>query len=197
MLSDGVGTVTSVAIIFAKTKLGMSQIQLIIAAIIVPISAAAGVYFWLFIQRRFSLTTKTMLILICALYTLLPIYGLLGFFAPFGLKHRAEIWVMSVVSGLLLGAIQSYARVMFSDLLPPGRENEFFSLYEITDKGAAWIGPLATAAIADATEELRYAFYLLLVMLLTPVFLTWFVDVRQAKKDAVALSEDTELEQMT
>ncbi|KAI8053902.1 autophagy-related protein 22-like protein [Syncephalis plumigaleata] len=197
MLSDGVGTITSVAVIFAKTKLGMTQVQLIIAAIIVPISAAVGVYFWLFIQRRFNLTTKTMLIMICAIYTLMPIYGLLGFFAPFGLKHQAEIWVMSIASGLLLGAVQSYARVMFADLLPPGRENEFFSLYEITDKGAAWIGPLVTAAIADATEELRYAFCLLIVMLLMPVFLTWFVDVKQAKKDASALSEDAELEQMT
>ncbi|KAI9591794.1 autophagy-related protein 22-like protein [Syncephalis fuscata] len=197
MLSDGVGTITSVAVIFAKTKLGMSQVQLIIAAVIVPISAAAGVYLWLFIQRRLNLTTRQMIIIICSLYSLLPIYGLLGFFAPFGLKYQPEIWVMSVVSGLLLGAVQSYARVMFSDLLPPGRENEFFSLYEITDKGAAWIGPLATAAISDATGELRYAFYLLLVMLIMPVILTWTVDVKKAKKDALLLVENTELENMT
>jgi MFS-type transporter involved in bile tolerance (Atg22 family) len=35
----------------------------------------------------------------------------------------------------MLGPVQSYSRTVFSDLVIPGKEAEFFALYEITDKG--------------------------------------------------------------
>jgi UMF1 family MFS transporter len=36
---------------------------------------------------------------------------------------------------------------VFSDLVIPGKEAEFFALYEITDKGSSWLGPLAVGEI--------------------------------------------------
>jgi len=37
--------------------------------------------------------------------------------------------------GLVLGYIQSISRVIYGGLTPKGKESEFFSFYEITDKG--------------------------------------------------------------
>ncbi|RKP10095.1 autophagy-related protein 22-like protein [Thamnocephalis sphaerospora] len=190
LLSDGISTITSTAVLFAKIELAMTQFELVLAAIAVIMSAGLGVYVWMFIRRRFQLTTRQVLIIICCIYTLLPVYGLIGFAAPFGIRHKSELWVVAVLDGLLLGAMHSHSRVMFSDLLPAGKENEFFSLYEITDKGAAWIGPLITAAIKDATHNLRYSFYFLVCMLFLPAILTWSVDVEKAKKDAEKFAED-------
>jgi len=184
LLSDGISTVCSVSIIFGKGTLHMPQFQLIIAAIIVPIAALAGTYFWLWIQRRFHLSTRVMVIIISALYAFLPLYGIIGFFAPFGLKTIPEVWFVCIWYGAMLGAVQSFCRVLFAELLPVGRENEFFSLYEVTDKGSAWIGPLVSGAIADTTHELRYSFYFLLLMLVIPVILVWTVDVKKGKEDA-------------
>ena len=42
---------------------------------------------------------------------------------------------VSLLEGFILGAYQSFSRVLYSELMPPGHESEFFSLYEVTDKG--------------------------------------------------------------
>lgn len=186
LLSDGISTIVTVAILFGKTALKMPDTQLVIAAIVVPLAALTGTYFWLYAQRRLGLSTRQMSMLLTGLYSLLPLYGLCGFFADFGLKHPSEVWIVCVYHGLMLGAIQSFCRVLFSELLPVGKESEFFSLYEITDKGSAWIGPLVTGAISDATHDLRYSFIFLLAMLILPLLLIWSLDVDQGRKDAAA-----------
>ncbi|KAJ1982876.1 Autophagy protein 22 [Dimargaris xerosporica] len=190
-LSDGYSTIVSVSILFVKNNLKASNIQLIIAAFIVPFSSILGNFLFLWFQRRFDLATRTMIIIIAVLYIALPVYGIVGFFAPVGLRHIYEIYVVAVYHGLMFGPVQSFCRVLFCELLPPGHENEFFGLYEITDKGSSWIGPLVSAAISDATGELRYAFYFLLAMLVIPVFVLWKIDVPRGKAMAQAYAERT------
>src|SRR4029453_2403240 len=48
--------------------------------------------------------------------------------------------------GLVLGGSQALSRSLFSQLIPKGREGEYFGLYEISDKGTSWLGPLLFAA---------------------------------------------------
>lgn len=103
------------------------------SAIIVPLFAGLGNLLWIWIQKRFKLTTRQVLILQSAIYALLPLYGILGFFVEkgtlFGLQNANEIPILGMVHGLLLGATQSSCRVMFSELVPQGQESEFFGLY--------------------------------------------------------------------
>ncbi|KAG0367897.1 Autophagy protein 22 [Gamsiella multidivaricata] len=76
-------------------------------------------------------------------------------------------------------------------LVPRGRESEFFGLYAITDKGSSWLGPLAVAAITDATHEIRYAFVFLLVLLSLPIPIIYFgVDMNQGRLDAEKASQE-------
>jgi UMF1 family MFS transporter len=80
---------------------------------------------------------------------------------------------------------------MFADLVPKGRESEFFGLYAITDKGSSWLGPLAIAAITDATQEIRNAFIFLLVLLSLPIPIIYFgVDMQQGRLDAEKASQE-------
>lgn len=184
MISDSVSTLISIAVIFGKIKLNMNNSQLIIGAAIVPFAAFLGGYFWLFLVRRLGMTTRQTMLMLTIFYSFLPLYGLLGFVAPIGLKNPSEIWFVCCYHGLLLGAIQSYARVLFSEMLPTGKENEMFSLYEITDKGSAWIGPLFTGLIVDLTGELRNVFWFLAAMLILPIILLWSVDTQKGQADA-------------
>ncbi|KAI8867642.1 MFS general substrate transporter [Ramicandelaber brevisporus] len=185
-MADAVSTITSVAVIFAKTTLKAKNIQLLIAAIIVPLAALIGNLFWMFLQRKTGLMTKRMLLIILGLFTLLPIWGLIGFGAPVGLKSIKELYGVAAVDGFLLGAFQSYCRVQYSQLVPPGHENEFFSLYGITDKGSSWLGPLCAGAIATATGNMRYAFIFLLAIMLVPMAIVATVDVERGRRDAAA-----------
>ncbi|CAI2184931.1 1516_t:CDS:2 [Funneliformis geosporum] len=181
ILSDGFNTIGSVAILFGKKTLKIGNTELLIAAVIIPVSAFVGVYTFLFIQQKLELTTKTMILILATLHSIIPIYGLLGFVSPIGFKYTIEIYIFAVYFGFMLGALQSYCRVLFGNMIPKGHENEFFGLYEITDKGSSWIGPLVTGFIGDITHDLRYCFWFLLVMMIIPLFLIYTVDVEQER----------------
>src|ERR1043165_1851786 len=113
-LSDGINTIGPLASIFGKTKLGLTDKELIIIAIIVPLSAAIGIYIFYWIEKFFNLTTKTMILINSFLIELLPIYVLMGFVAPFGLRQRWEVWIFAVYFGLSLGSVQAYCQTLFS-----------------------------------------------------------------------------------
>lgn len=81
----------------------------------------------------------------------------------------------------MIGATQASCRALFSELLPAGSESEFFGLYEITDKGSAWIGPLCVAAIRNGTGKLYYCFYFLLGFLALPSLFFWWIDEVKGK----------------
>ncbi|KAF9208267.1 Autophagy protein 22 [Haplosporangium sp. Z 27] len=108
-------------------------------------------------------------------------------FLPFWphLSSAKELFSVAAYFGFLIGAVQSYCRSMYADLVPRGRESEFFGLYAITDKGSSWLGPLAVATITDITHEIRYAFIFLLVLLSLPIPIIYFgVNMNQGRLDA-------------
>ncbi|RUS21313.1 autophagy-related protein 22-like protein, partial [Jimgerdemannia flammicorona] len=194
LLSDGVNTVFYIALFFAKKEIGMNNTEvrirtLITAALIIPVGAIVGVYAFNGLQRLFHISTKTMILIVGAGYCLLPIWGLVGFLTEdFGLKSKAEIYAASALDGLLLGAVQSFCRVLFSELLPAGHENEFFALYEITDKGSSWLGPLIVGGINSAGHTLRVGFWWVFATLVVPVVLIAFVNVEKGKREALQFS---------
>eukprot|EP00842_Homolaphlyctis_polyrhiza_P006335 jgi/Hompol1/6702/HPOL_000304-RA len=185
--SDGFTTVIAVAILYFRSEVNVGQTTLLIAATIVPLFAGIGCIVWNYLQRVFKLQTKTVIIIQSSLYALVCVYALIGFVTPagsFGIKSKIEIFPLAIVHGFLLGATQSSCRVLFSELLPPGFESEFFSLYEITDKGSAWVGPLIVGLIGDTTHNKRNSFFFLLCMFLIPCCIFAFIDVTKGKKQA-------------
>ena len=46
---------------------------------------------------------------------------------------------MAAVVALVLGGTQALSRSLFSQMIPKGGEGEYFSLYEISDKGTSWL----------------------------------------------------------
>ncbi|KAJ3122555.1 Autophagy protein 22 [Physocladia obscura] len=142
LLSDAMTTVGSTTILFATNELGFSTTEILILAIGAPLTAGGGSYLWLRLQRKYNISTKKMLIFLISLSVMLPVYGIIGFFAPFGLRAKWELFPAGIYYGVLLGGIQSFSRVLYGELVPRGHEGEFFSLYAITDKGSSWFGPL-------------------------------------------------------
>jgi UMF1 family MFS transporter len=117
---------------------------------------------------------------------LVPAYGVLGLFTDrIGLHHEWEIYLFAVYYGFLVGALQSYSRVIFSELIPPGDESEFFSLYAITDKGSSWLGPLLQSLLLNATGNSRYGLLVLIAMIWVPIpIVLGLVDVDRGVQDA-------------
>ncbi|CAG8470888.1 11470_t:CDS:2, partial [Scutellospora calospora] len=184
-ISDGYTTISSVALLFAKTTLQMPATGLIAISLIVPTSALLGTIMVPKFQSYFRLKTKQTVILLNILLLCIPIYGCLGFILPFGgLKSGTELYYLAVWFGIIIGSIQSYCRTLFSELVPHGRETEFFALYAVTDKGSSWLGPTLVAIITDITHEIRYGFMLLFFLVLFPIPILLSLNVAKGKEDA-------------
>ncbi|KAJ3310826.1 Autophagy protein 22 [Boothiomyces sp. JEL0838] len=183
MASDGASTISTVAILFFQTELGVSQIGLVIVAIISPFAAISGNYFFNLLKIKTKWTIKKILIIQLIMISILPIWGMIGFFTPkntFGLQSQWEIYPLSIYFGFVFGAAQSSCRVMFSELIPQGHESEFF---ELTDKGSAWIGPLVAGYIANNANK-RFTFIYLFGCFLVALGVFLLVDTEKGKRDA-------------
>ncbi|KAJ2992545.1 Autophagy protein 22 [Globomyces sp. JEL0801] len=194
LYADGFTTVCSVSVLFAQSQLGASPLILLISAVIVPFAAAFGTIAWVKFQQRYRLATTTILTIHSLLYSVLPIFGLVGFFTEsVGMHHQYELPFLALYHGLLLGATQSSCRVLFSELLPQGCESEFFGLYEISDKGSTWVGPLIVALITQITGNVRWAFLFLLFLFAIPTMVFSSINIAKAKQDAKAYNAEHKL----
>ncbi|KAG8809928.1 Autophagy protein 22 [Serendipita sp. 399] len=195
LLSDGFTTITSTAVLFAKTTLLLPPKSLIIVGLLTPAAGIAGSLLWPKLQQVFHHSNKRVLITLILLASLVPAYGCLGFFKFFkgrmigGLRTAGEMYVLAVYFGSLYGAFQAYARAVFAELIPAGEEARWYGLYSITDKSSSFLGPLIVGLIADATGNIRYAFFFLVGMILTAVLPLLVVDVEQGRKDAELYSQ--------
>ncbi|EEH43027.1 uncharacterized protein PADG_07847 [Paracoccidioides brasiliensis Pb18] len=198
LLSDGIATVSGTAVLFAKTQLGMKLAALGLINVIAMVSGVCGAFFWNYLSRRLNLQASQTIIACICVFELIPFYGLLGFIPSikklgvFGLQQPWEMYMLGAFYGVVMGGLSSYCRSFFGELIPPGFEASFYSLYAITDKGSSIFGPAIVGMITDAYGEIRPAFGFLAVVILVPLPLMLLVDVDRGKRDAKVLADKLE-----
>jgi UMF1 family MFS transporter len=69
-------------------------------------------------------------------------------------------------------------------MTPVGKEAEYYGLYEISDKGTSWLGPLAFGLALQFTDSYRIAIVSLVVFFVAGFVLLSRVDVRRAVAEA-------------
>ena len=72
-----------------------------------------------------------------AIWTLVVV---IAFFVP--AKSLVLFFALGLLIGLVLGGSQALSRSLYSQLIPRGREAEFFSLYQAMERGTSWFGTL-------------------------------------------------------
>ncbi|ODV90975.1 hypothetical protein CANCADRAFT_31775 [Tortispora caseinolytica NRRL Y-17796] len=185
-LSDSITTISSSAILFAKTELHMKSAGLATISIVVMAAAILGALSLdKVLHKHASLSSLQSLIIYVAIACIVPLYGVAGFFTNrIGFHYPGEMYIAAVVYGLALGGVGASSRAVYSQMIPPGRENIYFSLYSVTDKGSSIVGPFMTGVITDRTLNIRYSFYLLLGMLLISIPLFFSVKVQRGEQAA-------------
>eukprot|EP00744_Colponema_vietnamica_P007394 GILI01010644.1.p1 GENE.GILI01010644.1~~GILI01010644.1.p1 ORF type:complete len:330 (+),score=114.16 GILI01010644.1:85-990(+) len=188
LFSDGVATMASTTILFAQKDLGMGSQDLVILSLEIPLLAFVGNFFFYVLQKRYAIRSRSILLFCLLAICIVPLYALLGYIAPFGLLTPSELYGIGVIYGLLIGALQSYARTVFAEFIPRGRESEFYALYEITDNGSSWIGPVVVSAIYEVTHSFRPGMWYLLACFLLSAAVLAFVDVDEGQRQALSFS---------
>ncbi|MFI6090005.1 MFS transporter [Streptomyces sp. NPDC051218] len=175
--NDGVQTVISQASVYGSEELGLDQSTLIVAVLLVQVLAVAGALAMGRLARTYGAKRTILGSLVAWTVTIGA-----GFFLPAG----APVWffVLAAGIGLVLGGSQALSRSLFSHLVPAGKEAEYFSAYEISDRGMAWLGPLIFGLTYQLTGSYRDAIVSLVAFFVIGFVLLARVPVRRAIRDA-------------
>jgi MFS transporter, UMF1 family len=93
---------------------------------------------------------------------------------------EVQFYVVAVGIGLLLGGTNALSRSLFSQLIPAGKEAEYFSVSEIGTRATSSLGPLLFAAIGQATGSFRPAIASLVAFFIIGFVVLSLVPVRRA-----------------
>eukprot|EP01079_Euglenida_sp_SAG-EU17-18_P007581 gene7581-1356_t len=146
--SDGLSTVPTYVLLVSQTEVCVKPLEQVLFGAEMFVCAVLGSGFFLHIHRRLKIPNKTMVMIHLLLCTVVPIWGLLGFFSSdIGYRSSWELHLDAAYAGFNVGPLISFSRTTLSNLTPVGCEAEFFSFMMITDKGSSWMGPLVTALL--------------------------------------------------
>ncbi len=171
--NDGIQTVISQAGIYATDELGLPDTVLVPTILMVQFLAFLGAL----ALGRLAIAIggwKTVLIsLVMWIFVLAAAYVLPA--------HKTIPFILlGAAIGIVLGGSQALSRSLFSQLIPKGKEGEYFGLYEISDKGTSWLGPLTFGLAYDATRSYRVAIISLLAFIIIGFFALLAVPMRRA-----------------
>ncbi|MEU5706430.1 MULTISPECIES: MFS transporter [Streptomyces] len=175
--NDGIQTVITQASVYGSEELGLGQSTLIGAVLLVQVLAVAGALAMGRLARTYGAQRTILGSLVAWTLTLAA-----GWFLP----ARAPVWffVLAAGIGLVLGGSQALSRSLFSHLVPPGKEAEYFSAYEMSDRGMSWLGPLLFGVTYQLTGSYRSAIISLVAFFVVGFVLLARVPVRRAIAEA-------------
>jgi len=175
--NDGIQTVISQASVYGSEELGLSQSTLITAVLMVQVLAVAGALGMGRLARTYGAKRTILGSLVAWTVTLAA-----GYFLPAG--RPVWFFVLAAGIGLVLGGSQALSRSLFSHLVPPGKEAEYFSAYEMSDRGMSWLGPLLFGITYQLTGSYRDAIISLVAFFVIGFVLLARVPVGRAIRDA-------------
>lgn len=187
--SDGVFVVGALGGLYASSRVDWGcmgkSVGLLIVFIVVPVSAAFGNVIFLFFSRRFNVSARSALISTLAVIGLvIPVVGLAGL-----LTTGPAVILLACVYGVSMAPMQSFSRSLFASLIPVGRESAFFGLYEITNRGSSFVGPLMLTISMEVFNDLRLGFIYVAVSVLGSALLLTRFDVGAARAAAACASD--------
>ncbi|MET8836283.1 MFS transporter [Micromonospora sp. NPDC004540] len=171
--NDGIQTVITLASQYGTEELRLEQSTLIVTILLVQFLAFGGALALGALARRIGAWKTVLLSLV--LWTGVII-------AAFRLPAEAPLpfMVLGGCIGLVLGGSQALSRSLFSQLIPTGKEGEYYGFYEISDKGTSWLGPLAFGLVFQLTSSYRVGLVSLLIFFVVGFVLLAAVPIRRA-----------------
>jgi UMF1 family MFS transporter len=177
LFNDGVQTVISQSALFADAELGLAQDVIVVAVLIVQFVAVGGA---LLLGRLAGVFGAKRVVLA----SLVIWIGVLGYAYVLPPGAVGAFHALAACIGLVLGGTQALSRSLFSHMIPTGAEAEYFSAYEISDRGTSWVGALLFGLAVQVTGSYRVAILSLVVFFVMGFVLLWFADIRRAAAEA-------------
>jgi UMF1 family MFS transporter len=175
--NDGIQSVISLAAVYGVEELDLEQGTIISAILLVQFVAFLGALLLGMLARRFG--AKRVILASLVMWT---VTVSLAYFLARGVAW--QFFALAALIGLVLGGSQALSRSLFAQMIPRGREAEYFGLYEISERGTSWLGALTFGLVYSATGSYRYSIFSLVTFFAIGFFLLSRVDVRRAIRDS-------------
>ena len=176
LYSDAIQTVIALATQFGHDELKIPMGPLALAILMVQFVAFFGSIAFNWIAAAINAKRAVMLSLVIWTGVLLAMY--------LWVRTVGQYFVVAAMVALVLGGSQALSRSLFSQMIPQGREAEYFGLYEISDKGTSWLCPLVFGLAVQFTGSYRLSALSLAFFFLAGLAVLARVDVRRAALEA-------------
>jgi len=176
LYNDGIQTVIALTSQFGQEALGVPISTLTTLILLVQFVAFFGAL--LFNRVAKAVGTKRAIVISLLLWTGTVVYAY-GF-----LQTIPQFFVLGAIIALVLGGSQALSRSLYSLMIPPGQEAAYYSLYEVSERGTSWLGPLCFGLALQFTGSYRLAILSLVLFFVGGLVLLSIVNVCQAVIEA-------------
>lgn len=159
---DGVATIIRMAVDYG-IAIGLPSNSLIVALLLVQFVGFPATLVYGRIGQRYGAKS--------GLWIGLWSYAIVTVCASF-MSSVTQFYALAVVLGLVAGGVQSLSRSLFSQLIPAGKNGEYFGFLNMIGKSAAVIGPLLVGVVAATTNNSRIGLLSILLLFLSGM---WFL----------------------
>lgn len=165
---DGVYTIIDEAVAIG-TALGLNQMGLLVILLLTQVVAFVFATIFGKLSEKYS---SVQLITVCiGGYFAVAIYALF-------MKELWQFGIMAFVVGMFQGAIQALSRSYYAQIIPAEASGEYFGIYDICGKGAAFMGTTLVGIAVSITHSVNIA-----VATLTILFVLGIIFFRIATKE--------------
>lgn len=178
LYNDAIQAVIALATQFASDELKIPMSNLTAAILMVQFMAFFGAMGFNVFARRIGGKAAVMTSLVIWTGVLVYIYSLV--------RTTQDFFIAAAGVAIVMGGSQALSRSLFSQLIPNGREAQYFSLYEVSDKGTSWLAPLFFGLALQLTRSYRLSILSLIVFFIAGFIGLSFVNFRKGAKEASA-----------
>jgi len=188
--NDGIQTVIAIASTFAiapllRGGLELSDQTLISVILMNQFVAFFGSLFWGKLAGWIG--SKRAIIVSLVIWSIIVVYAYGGLK---GDSRATEFVILGAAIGLVLGGSQAISRSLFAQMIPKSKEAEFFSIYEISERGTSWLGTMVFGIAVTIAGNLRIAILVLILFFVLGLIILTFVNPEKAIEDATKESSE-------
>jgi len=174
LYNDAIQTVLTLASQFGADELKMPVSQLTLAILMVQFVAFPGSLAFNWLAGIITAKRAVEVSLVIWTGTLVYIYA--------AVKTPTQFFILAAIVAVVMGGSQALSRSLYAQIIPRGREAEYYSVYEVSDKGTSWICPIFFGLAMQFTHSYRVAVLSLIVFFIAGLLVLLKVDMQRGEK---------------
>jgi UMF1 family MFS transporter len=178
LYNDAIQAVLALAAQFGNDELKIPVSKLTLAILMVQFVGFFGAIAFQWLAAVSDAKRAILVSLVIWTATLLYLYA--------SVKTTTDFFIAAAIVAIVMGGSQALSRSLFAQLIPSGKEAEYFSIYEVSDKGTSWLSPVVFGLALQFTRSYRLAILSLIVFFVAGLAVLLRVDVKRGESEVLA-----------